>query len=680
MQEKIQKRTGIFIAVIVLLLLLFMVKLMQMQIVSGEEYLAQAEGGSSRTIEVSAARGEIVDRYAEPLVQNQMGFNVIFDAGSMIRSHLNDYILELCALFREQGESWNDSLPIEAFGEGYRFIEGRESAVSRLKRELGIADYATADDAMAWLIEENNIDTEGLSRDEIRTVAGVRYEMALKDYSVANPYTFAEDISMTTAILVTERSNEMPGVLVMETPIRAYVAEDIASNVIGFVGAFDEGQYTAEWREAGYSLNDQIGKTGLEAAYESELRGQNGVRRLELDGDNLVIGSEDITPAQPGNTIVSTIDKSTQEDAQRILAEGIADMAARQLENEEEIQANAGAMVVLDVETFGVIAAANYPTYNLETYQEDYASLLQNPANPLFDRSFSGLYAPGSCFKPAVATATLAEGVMDANDTVDCTGRYTRFADYQPTCMGVHGSIDVREALAVSCNIYFYEAGYQLGIEPITRYANTLGLGVKTGVEINEATGRISNREFVESLGNFWTDGQIVSTAIGQSETVVTPLQLATLAASIANDGVRLQTHLVSSVMSYNLDQTIWEHTPTVMAEVEDKDAIRVVQEGMLECTLSGSARYYFQDCPIRVAAKTGTPQTETNLNAIFIAYAPYEDPQIAVACVVEKGGGGYMLAPMVRELIENYFARQQGTMAGSDEQLPTTEENILLP
>ena len=653
-------RGWILVGIILAIFLLFAIRLMQLQIVEGDNYLAKAQEGSVQTVTVDAARGEIVDRYGRPLAVNRMGFNIIFDMSYMPRGSVNGIILELTALLTDQNESWNNSLPIQLVDGSYVYKENQTDLITTLQNDLGINSYATAEEAMYWLVDEYDISEELSAADKL-TVAGVRWEMTRREYSITTPFTFAEDISIDTVIRIKERSESFPGVEVRETPIREYVAGDIASSIIGLVGPMYKEDYEAlvAAGNTDYQMNDTLGKDGLEAAYESYLRGKDGTREVLLDNKGTVLSVEDTEEAVPGNTVVSTIDKDFQDFIQDALADFIQNMAATGSEGAGK-EAQAGSAVVIDVETGGILAAANYPTYDLSTFQQDYETLSTDPLHPLYNRAFMGQYAPGSVFKPAVAIAALSEGVQTATSEEYCSGTFN-YLDIVLGCMGVHRDVALTEALSESCNIYFYETGLKLGIDKINEYAQKLGLGVPTGVELPEEDGQLDSPAYRESIGQIWNPGYLIQASIGQANVLATPLQLAVYTATIANDGVRYQAHLVDSIKTYNFDETVKEFEPVVVDEITDKAAVEAVQAGMLECAQTGSAHYYFADYPIKVACKTGTPQTGTNVvtNATFIAYAPYDNPKIAVAVVVEKGGAGYLLGPLVRQIFDEYFFGQ---------------------
>ncbi len=654
-------RAVLLALVILLIVCLYGVRLMAIQVVDGSSYAQLAKSRNSLTQTIQAARGEMVDRYGRPLVVNESCFDIVFDKTAMIKGEENQIILKMFQLFEDSGEKWIDNLPV-SYEEPFVFEEGADNAISRLKSFLEVQEYASVEDVMLSLVERYDLqEYEPLTQ---RKLAGVRYEMEQRGYSINVPYTFATDVSKDLVTKVSERSDELPGVRENESTTRNYVSGDLAPSIIGMIGPIYQEEYQ-EYKEKGYQLNDTIGKFGLEKTFESVLRGTNGQRQIELV-DGIVEEIVDEVEPQPGNTLALTIDKNLQAVTQQALADHVQNLnaTAEPLAGKE---AEGAAAVVIDVRTGEILVAANYPSYNLQTYNEDYAQLSQDPLHPLMNRALNGTYTPGSIFKPGVSVAALAEGTLeDEYETVTCNGIYTYFDDYQPGCTGYHGAINVMDAIKQSCNIFFYDVGRRLGIEAIDRYATMFGFGQPVGLELSTAKGQLSSPELSASLGETWEAGDVLQTSIGQSKTMASPLQLASYAATIANKGVRMQPYLVKSVHSYSFDTVISQTQPQVVCDMQvEEHVFDVVREGM-----ERMASYWFADYPVRVATKTGTPQFYGEYtNSTFISFAPADDPQIAVAVVVEKGGG-VPCAPIVKTIYDAYFGFGQGEDAQSEENL----------
>jgi len=643
------------------------VRLMSMQIVNGEAYQELINQGYSTTYPVTAARGEIVDRYGRTLAANRVCHNITFDKNTMPQDEANAIILQLCGILSEAGETWNDTLPLSKAAP-FAF-EGKDAAVSRLKRMLDeLADFATAGDAVYWLRERYGLQDD--SDADFRTVAGVRYEMERQGYNANTPYTFAEDVSEETMTYISEHGYQFPGVGITEGYVREYPAGDVAPHIIGLVGPIYEEEYEKLDR-AVYGMDDEIGKSGIEAAFEEKLRGKDGLVKVTYDSGGNVVGEEIVEEPVPGGTVVLTMDMALQRIAQQALEKQILNLRATAQPGKGK-EAEGGACVVIKVGTGDILACATYPSFNLSTYNQDYNTLLETAYHPLFNRATEGVYAAGSTFKPVVATGGLMKGVISASSQVVCTGRYTYYSDYQPTCLRAHGAVNVIAALGYSCNCFFYEVGRQLGIDNIRQYAYYYGLGEPTGIEIAENVGQVSSPEYAESIGERWQAGNVLQTAIGQSYSQFNPVQFANYAATIANRGVRVNAHLVKSVNRYDFSDVLSQTETTVLSDMQMTDyAYDTVLAGMKQSSIDSSG-FVWSGFDIPVASKTGTPQTNTEYcTSTFICFAPADDPEIAVAVVIEKGWHGYTGAPVARDIFQYYFH-------GGDAGTPAAEDTLL--
>ena len=684
MRKKLMFRMLALGMVVLVVFMGYLYRLMQMQIAQGDEYLAQAEAGTVRQQVIKAARGEIVDRYGRPMGVNRSGYNIVLDGAYLTKqTEANQVILRVMQLLEDCGEDWIDQLPISQ-SQPFAFDKESEQAVSQLKRMFDLNEYSTCQDVIYWMCQRYQLGEydESLQRyvlydkddksvilasytpQQMRRIAGVRYGMELSDFGVANNYTFAEDVEMSTVSRVKERDFEMPGVMVEETAVREYVSGDLAPHIIGQVGRIYKEEYE-ELKNKGYRMNDMVGKEGIEKYFEDYLRGKDGVRQIILDSRGNVIGTEETQPAVPGNTVVLTIDKDLQRVAQDALEKQIKYLQQTAPEGEGR-EANAGAVVVIENKTGDVLACATYPSYDINQYRSNYDQLLQDTANPLWNRALLGEYSAGSTFKPAVAIAGLSEGEITGAESIYCGGVYTELGSYQPRCLYVNGPITVRNALQVSCNIYFYETGLRLGIERLNNYCAQLGLGQPTGIEIAENVGHLSSPEVKERVepGTPWYPADTVQSAIGQLYNQFTPLQLANYAATIGNRGQRMDVNIVRSVKTYNMSETVWENQPTVVQQVDaTPQAFEVTIEGMEMATGPGGTSYaQWGDYPMTIASKTGTPETKAFPNSTYICFGPSEDPEISVAVVIEKGWHGYTGAPVAKAIFDAYFYGEQSS------------------
>ena len=683
---KKQNSFGWRILILTLVLLLvfggFAVRLMSLQIVHGEEYKEKVQQGVTYRQQVEPARGEMLDRYGRPFAVNKVTYDIIINVAYLPSSQRNHVIEKIIALMEKEGQQWIDNLPI-SYTEPFTFSKDAE-AESRIRNLKRIAGNLTADTnaqtTMEQLLEKYDLH-EMEDRRLARKIAGVRYEMERTGTNSTTPYTFAKDIPMELVVKIQEYSFDMPGIEIAQSTAREYVDGHLGSSFIGITGLINAEEYEAVDKSL-YQYSDRIGKNGLEKAAESLLKGTRGTREILVDAKGNVLSSTVTEAATPGNTVITTIDKDLQAAALRGLEKQIAHMQNTMAEDDGGL-ADAGAVVAVDVKTGEILAMANYPTFDLSEYYSNYSELATDPMQPLFNRSTQGTYVPGSIFKPSVGVAGMAEGIIERDSLIECNHIYTRFTDYQPRCLGNHGRIDLNFALTVSCNVFFYDTGYLLGIDKIADYANRLGLGVPTGIEIEESLGRTSTPELFEKLRSHydppetWSAGNVLQAAIGQLDNKFTPLQLASYTATLANNGQRMKLHLIKEVKSYDLKETVETVEPVVLNTVEaDEEVWDAVREGMVSVsrdTTYGSSRYYLGAYPITVASKTGSPQSHGTTDATFICYAPAEDPQIAIAVVIENGASGQKAAPVAVEILDEYFGFNQE----EESRLPT---NALLP
>ena len=659
-------RQAIAVTVVILVALIFIIRLMTMQIVEGESYRSYLTEGYSVTKTIEAGRGDIVDRYGRPLATNVVCYDITFDKNNIVKDSENSVILELISILEKNGEEWIDNLPISK--EAPFEYTGTETARTRLRKHLDLAEFASAEDVVFRLKEKYGL--EEMSDEDFRKVAGVRYEMDRVGYNYMTPYTFAKDVSSVTINIISEHSYYFQGVDITESYSRSYPNGDVAPHIIGLTGIIYEEEY-ANLDKTVYGMNDIIGKSGLESAFESTLKGKDGKMKITYDAEGEIISEEIIEEAIPGATVVSTIDMDLQRVTYNALEKQILNLR-NTAEAGKGKESEGGVAVVIKVGTGEILAAANYPSYNLSTYYEDYSKLLATEYTPLFNRAAEGLYAPGSTFKPVVATAALQLENITARSTVDCQHVYTYFTDYQPTCLGNHGRINVRHALGYSCNIFFYEIGRIMGIDNIRQYAYYYGLGEPTGVEIKERIGQVSNPDWASDNGINWYHGDVLQASIGQGYSLFSPIQMANYVATIANKGIRVNAHFVKSINSHDFSEVLYETPIEILSDMQMTDyTYETVLSGMLQSSQDSSG-FVWGDFGMKVASKTGTPQTTTKtVNSTFICFAPADDPEIAIAVIIEKGWQGYTAAPVAKEILQYYFGTETGN---------TPETEILVP
>ena len=677
-RKTVVRRMILLIAAACAVMGLFVLRLIFLQLVNGDDFKAQATNTTDYNFTVTAARGDIVDSSGRRIATSTTSYNVVLNKLLMGDRDLDTMLQQIVELLRENGESWNDTLLIgqpDAAGH-YEFTDDDTSTsdqkqLADMKDTLGLQQYATADDVMEMLVEKNNL--QGFSLEWQRVLAGIHYEMDRQAFSNVNNFVMAENVSAATVATIKEHSLQLPGVEIVETSARSYEQSDIIPAVLGRVGKItaekwkvtdSDGNVTYPLREKGYNMNDILGISGLESAYEDELRGKDGVETITRNSDGVIVDTQLTTVPEPGHTVQLTIDSNFQRAVDKALAENI-DMINR-VYNTGDMKAAAAAAVVIDVKDGGVLAASNYPSFDQNLYATNYSEYSSDPGLPLFNRALQGLYTPGSTFKPAVAVAALDSGLINQYSTVFCNGVYNYFKDYHPKCTrhGHSGNIDVVTAIKWSCNIFFYDVGRRLTSDVYDAYAYKLGLGQRTGVEVSEATGRLTTKN-----DSNYTASLDVQAAIGQGNTVVTPIQLATYAATLANNGVRYRTHFVKAILDTNTGEVLSETQPEVMDVIEGTgNTFELVREGMKQVpsTISGKISSY----PIAIACKTGTPQrSETYapgkhyLNAMMVAYLPADDPEIAIGISIEYGGYGARAGDLVVDIANAYFAMKDGTL-----------------
>ena len=632
-------------------------RLMKIQIVDSNTYISQHYSTDTYTQTIAATRGEIVDCNGDPIVQNSVGYNIIIEPDSFPKDNEsgNEVLLQLLHLLADVDVTFEESLPISKTAP-FTFTTDDQDTLDEIRTTLNLNLYATAENCMDRLIDEYEI-ADTYTDEEKRMIAGIRYEMQLRGFSMSNQFTLVKDIPLQIVTEIKERGLSLPGVNIIEDAIRTVTQGDVIPHEIGTVGPIYAEEYE-ELAEQGYDLDDTVGKSGIEQAMESELRGKDGTKTISVQ-NGTVVSSEVTVPVQAGHTVMLTVDSTFQKDLQNILGNFIKNfdkLRDAKTEGEGLGKVTSGALVVLDTTDNSVLGLATYPTYNLNDYTKDYDKLASDETSPLLDRATVGLYRPGSTFKTITATAGLNEGIVAGSSTYFCGHSY-EYKGHTYYCTGSHGNISVVQALQYSCNIYFYQLSEALTIDNLTKYAELYGLGSPTGIETGDAAGRFANPETYAEYGWEWTVGHVLQAAIGQSETAVTPLQMAVVASTIANKGVRYQPHLVDSLWDYNLTEKIKDIEPTVAETIpiQHDDIYTYIQQGMIAASVTNMPdKYSLADLGYDVAIKTGTPQAGGGRvqDSFFIGYAPADNPKIAFACVVE---GAEYSKYMIRDVLKAY-------------------------
>jgi penicillin-binding protein 2 len=674
----LKKSRIIIMSVIVFAVIIgYVFQLMQDQVVNGESYRNQAAKSTVGTMSIIAPRGEILDRYGRVLATSTIGYSIVierpfFPSSSELKQQ-NDELLELTSLIGQDGGTWEDSLPISTTTP-FTYNANSKSQVKSLIKYINAnqskkaailpanATAATAIDALAAIYK-----TQGYSEVQQRTLCGIRFEMADKDFSYTNIYTLAQNVSFNAVTKIEERSMDLPGVVVQQVPVRNYPDGTIAPNVVGLTGPIQAAQL-AEYKSKGYSADDIIGQFGIEESMENYLHGTNGTQQVEMNSNGDVSSTSVVTQAKPGDNIVLTIDDDLQVDLQNMLPQIVQQIKQQAVAtNTPGADAKGAAAVVLNVKTGEVLAMANYPSFDLNTYNKDYSSLANDPLKPLYNRSIQGTYTPGSTFKPIVAVSGLMNGVITSNTKWNLPAYFT-IGTGSTAWTGKDDdnlsrpNTDVETALAVSSNVFFFTLGNMLGITKIDATANIFGIGEKTGIELpGESSGQMSSIAEKKVRGLPWYPADSAQSSIGQLDTVISPLQLANYVSTLVKNGTQYQVHVVKQINSYdNTKILVNNSTPTIKSKTAiPASIIDTVKQGMGQVTEEGgTAAVVFKNFAMHIGGKTGTAQLNLNngYNGVFICFAPYDDPEIAIATVVEYGHNGYQTAPVAKEAIQKYF------------------------
>ena len=675
-------RMAALIVFIICLTAVYFVSLYRLQIVDGAEYYEQSQNSSVTTNTVVAARGNILDRYGRVLVSNNVCNNLLINSDELFeQDDPNSIILELVQAVTDSGNTYTDTLPITKEAPFEYVSNMTDLQKTRLDAYFEANDLpasTTAVELMAFFRDAFDIDNNYTS-EQMRQVVGVRYEIKIRYVINTSDYVFAEDVSIDLITKLME--NNVPGFTVQSSYVRDYNTK-YAAHLLGYVGMMNEAEYK-KYRNDGYPLNAIVGKDGVEMAFESYLHGTDGTSRVTTTKGGTVISTVYTKEPEPGNQVYLTIDLGLQEAAEISLESYVTETnKQREIDNAtyeaqgeiDEIMdmITGGAVVAVNVKTGEPLCIASYPTFDLSTLMQDYDKLQEDEiAAPLFNRALNGAYAPGSTFKPVSAIVAMDLGIITPGATIYDKGIYDKYADegYAPTCWlyphGSHGDVNAAKAIEVSCNYYFYTVADNdlFSIEKLSDYANRFGLGVSTGIELSESTGIMATREYKEETTDIpWYNGDTMQAAIGQSFSIFTPMQLANYMATLANNGTRYEASILKSVRSYDYSKSVYEREPTVAGEVTvDQSYYDAVHTGFYNVANSatGTAYSIFGDYPYEVAAKTGTAQLGEGVtnNGVFVCYAPYDDPEIAVAVVIEKGGAGSKIASIARDVLDYYFS-----------------------
>ena len=670
--------------------IVLIVQLFNLQIVNGKEYRETSNTRLSRETVVKAARGSIKDRTGNLLVTTKMGFNVDLYKTKIDTATLNKTILNTIRILESNKDKYINNLPIKV--NPFEFENQDEETQKKWKKGNDINENATAEECFYSLKKEYKIEQEDIS--EAYKIMVVRYEIARNGYSSIRPVTIAKDVSRASAVKLGEQSIYFPGISATTEPLVSYPSGSLASHILGYVGNITQAEL--DGREDTYGINDVIGKVGIQYVFEEYLRGQNGIKQLDMSVDGNITDEYITKEAVAGSDIILTIDANLQATTEKALANNIKKIASGGFSKTSE--AKAGAAVVMNVKTGEILAMASYPDYEPELFVNGISQKKldeYNKGDNIFNRAISGVYAPGSTFKMITAIAGLETGAITPTEKINDVGVYKKA--HEPACWiwnsygMTHGWLNVTDAIIHSCNYFFYEVGYRVTIDNIAKYAKYYGLGQKTNIELPmEEEGVVATRDKAKERGDEWQIGETLSAAIGQSYNSYTPIQMAKYISMLANGGKPIDVSIVKSVIDVNGNQISKEEiTKFVNAklglekqEKEDlnikKENLEAILKGMKGVTSEegGTAYSTFADFNIELGGKTGSAQTDVNgkVNGWFVGFAPYDEPEVAVVVLVENAGSGSYTAEVARDILQEYFGMNMEKVEENLTALPSSE------
>lgn len=663
-------RYNILTVIVYIIGIILLVQLFNLQIVHGEEYLQKSSSRLTRENKIIAARGDILDRNGNILAGTFNQYSVEIYKSKIDTQTLNNTLLKVINVLEANGDKYKDEFPVKI--NPTEFTIGDEALKTWLKNNE-LEENSSPEDVLQKYKEKYQINNNNI--EEVRKIIAIRYGIQTEGYSSMSSYTIAKNVSNKSVAVFEEQNLEFPGISISASSVRKYLRGSLAAHTIGYIGSIDEDEYK---NNEGYSMNDYIGKAGIEYVFEPYLRGKNGKKQTDMSIDGTTTGEYVTEEAVQGNDVVLTIDANLQAVTETALKNNIEKIRTGGFYEQRNV--NAGAAVVLDVKTGEVLAMASYPDFEPELFvngisTEKWNEYTQGEKSALVNRAIQSAYAPGSTFKMISAIAGLETGAVNATETIYDTGIYPK--GYNPRCWIYsreghgHGALNVSGAIKNSCNYYFYEVITRMGIENLEKYATYFGLGQKTNIELpGEVSGTLAGKKLYDKLGQTWYYGNSLSAVIGQAENNFTPLQMARYIAMLANGGNSVNVSIIKDIVDANGvslgKDEIEKYTENKLnlSKINNEDLnikkenLDVVLEGMKSVTTEtgGTAYGVFKDFDIEVGGKTGSAEAGNNVNAWFVGFAPYENPEIAIAVMVENGSHGSYTAEVTKEIIEQHF------------------------
>lgn len=681
MSEKFfRDRFSVISFIIIILILVIAYKLFTLQIVKGQYYRGESEKKLLRINTIEAPRGEILDRFNKVLANSRAGFIVRITKTKIDDDELNTALLETVKILEKNKETYKDNLPINIPFQ-FLFNSPKEEEVWKKKHKITLS--LNAKQTFAELRVKYKIDTK-VNDNDARKMLALRYEMSEQGYQSYKSVDLAYDVSKETISEIEERHNKLPGISIAVIPIRNYPNGALGAHILGYISKINQNELDKLTNVSDeqkllkeYGQNDIVGKNGIEGYSEVYLKGIDGKKFVESDVNGGLARSLEKDPV-PGGKVTLTIDMELQKIAENALKDTITKISDGGFKDKHS-DVKGGAAIAVNVNTGEILALANYPNFDPGVFSKgvsirEWNRLNNDPLKPLFNRALTGAYPPGSTFKMITAMGALEEGKITPTELIEDKGVYTHYEKNGPACWlwrqsnETHGFINVSDALKVSCNYYFYEIGRRLGIEKIGEYAARFGLGQKTNIEISgEIKGAVASISGREKNGGKWYPGNTLQAAIGQSDTSVTPISVASYISTLANGGTRYQLHIIKDQKSYDGTEVYTDNSSLkILEQLNFKtENLKAIFNGMKSVAdeQGGTAYSTFKDFPIVVAGKTGSAQTGISgqsAHAWFTGFAPIEKPEIAVVVLIENGGSGGYTAPVAKEIFAQYFKVNQ--------------------
>ena len=673
---------------------ILLIQLFNLQIIHGEEYRETSNTRLTRETTIKAARGNILDSLGNKLVTTKTGYSLELYKTKIDTQTLNRTILKIIELLENNGDKYVDNLPIKV--KPYSFTYDNKEKQKEWKREYNINENATPEECFKMLKKEYEILEDDIEK--VRKIMAIRYEISKNGFGSIRPITVAKDINYKSVNQIEEQKKSFPGVSVKTEPIITYPYKNLASHVLGYVGAISPEEYNENKDK--YDINDYIGKIGIQYSLEEYLKGQDGISQIDMSVDGEIKGEYVTKEAVSGNDVVLTIDANLQSKVEEILKEEIENISNGKYG--EKYNAKAGSAIVMNIKNGEILALANYPDYEPELFisgiSEQKNAEYEKGKN-LYNRAISSEYAPGSTFKMVSATAALETKTITPTTKINDTGVYPK--GHNPVCWYYtkhhygHGYLNVIEAIKKSCNYFFYEIGDKIGINKIAEYANLYGLGRKTGIELlGESKGIVASPKYKKEVyGEEWQYGETLSAVIGQSYNSYTPIQMARYIAMLVNGGNPIDVTLIKNVVDnngeiiprsevkQNVDNKLKIDNSYKMKKINLKEeTVKTILKGMKGVTSEpgGTAYYIFSDLGVDIGGKTGSAETGDGgkVNGWFTGFAPYDEPEIAIVVLIENAGSGGNVANTAKRIIKEYLRMNTKDIKEDTNAIPNIEIN----